>query len=150
MHLRFYCHRLAATAFVFMFSGIACSACAVSTPARSDNPSAARGATGFPLNITVAEAAKMQAQGAFILDVRQDWEWKWGHIPGSTLIPLGQLAGRVAEVPRDRDVVVVCRSGHRSAKGRDILLKAGFTRVTSMDGGVKQWETEGHPIVSGK
>ncbi len=142
--------RLAAAAFLIVISCPACSAWPVSTPARTENSVKAQDTNALPPDITVAEAAGMRAKGAFILDVRQGWEWERFHIPGSTLIPLGQLAGRVAEVPRDRDVVVVCRSGHRSRRGRDILINAGFTRVTSMNGGVKQWEAEGHPTVSGK
>jgi rhodanese-related sulfurtransferase len=95
-----------------------------------------------------AAAAKREA-GAFILDVRQPEEWNEFHIPDATLIPLGELASRVDEVPRDQEIVVVCRSGNRSQQGRDILLKAGFTQVTSMAGGVTQWKAAGHPTVSG-
>ena len=65
-----------------------------------------------------------------MLDVRQPDEWAAGHIEGATLIPLGELADRVAEVPADRQVVVVCRSGNRSAQGRDILLGAGLSSAS--------------------
>ena len=99
---------------------------------------------------SVSDAAKRRDRGAFILDVREMAEWVEVHIPGSTLIPLGELPKRVGEVPRDREVVVVCRSGNRSQKGRDILIKAGFRKVTNMQGGVKQWRSEGHPTVSGR
>jgi len=81
--------------------------------------------------------------------VRQPEEWNEFHVPGSTLIPLGELASRVDELPRDQEILVVCRSGNRSAQGRDILLEAGFTRVTSMAGGVTQWKAAGYPTVSG-
>jgi rhodanese-related sulfurtransferase len=86
---------------------------------------------------------------AFILDVREPDEWVESHIPGATLIPLGELASRVDEVPQDQEVVVVCRSGNRSAEGRDILLAAGFEQVTSMAGGVNQWKAAGFETVSG-
>ena len=72
-----------------------------------------------------------------------------GAHPHATLIPLGDLASRVAEVPKDRQVVVVCRSGNRSATGRDILLGAGFPSVTSMAGGMNDWTTAGYPTESG-
>jgi rhodanese-related sulfurtransferase len=49
-------------------------------------------------------------------------------------------------VPQDKDVVVVCRSGNRSQQGRDILVQAGFTRVTSMAGGVTDWRSQGLPV----
>ncbi|HSB02530.1 MAG TPA: rhodanese-like domain-containing protein [Anaerolineales bacterium] len=103
----------------------------------------------LPREISVQEAATKRDAGAFILDVRQPNEWSQYHIEGATLIPLGELASRVNELPRDQEIVVVCHSGNRSAKGRDILLHAGFTRVTSMAGGLIQWQGAGYPIVSG-
>ena len=98
--------------------------------------------------ITVNEAASLRDQGAFILDVREPTEWNDYHVPGSTLIPLGELASRVQEVPKDKPVVVVCRSGNRSQTGRDVLLKAGFTQVTSLAGGLKGWQAAGQPTVT--
>ena len=67
----------------------------------------------------------------------------------TTLIPLDQLASRVNEVPRDQEIVVVCRSGNRSQQGRDILLQAGFEQVTSMQGGLNEWRATGYPVASG-
>jgi rhodanese-related sulfurtransferase len=100
--------------------------------------------------ISVDQAAKLRDQGAFLLDVREQSEWTQFHIPGATLIPLGELPNRLTEVPKDKEVVVVCRTGHRSAQGRDILLKAGYTKVTSMAGGVTQWQSKGLPIATGQ
>jgi rhodanese-related sulfurtransferase len=99
--------------------------------------------------VSVAVAAELHDAGAFVLDVREPYEYAAGHIAGATLIPLGQLATRLSEVPRDRAVVVVCRTGHRSAQGRDILADAGLTAVTSMSGGMTDWLAAGHPIVTG-
>ncbi len=104
----------------------------------------------MPSSISVAEAVKKREQGAFVLDVRQTSEWEEYHVPGSTLIPLNELAGRQNEVPKDREVVVVCRSGQRSAKGREILMEAGLKKVTNMQGGLLQWRADGYPTVSGK
>lgn len=101
------------------------------------------------LEVDVAEAAALRADGALMLDVREPSEWASGHIPDATLIPLGQLEARVAEVPTDRIVVVVCRSGNRSAQGRDILLQAGRATVTSMAGGMNDWTAAGLPTVAG-
>lgn len=103
----------------------------------------------LPNEISVAQAHDKYAQGKFFLDVRQPEEWNEYHIPETTLIPLGELAARVNELPRDKEIVVVCRSGNRSQTGRDILKDAGFTQVTSMAGGVNQWQASGYPIVSG-
>jgi rhodanese-related sulfurtransferase len=111
-----------------------------------------RGATetvSYPLEISVEEAVAKRDSGAFILDVRQPEEWNEFHVPDSTLIPLGDLASRVDELPNDQEIVIVCRSGNRSAQGRDILLEAGFTQVTSMAGGLTQWKAAGYPTVSG-
>jgi rhodanese-related sulfurtransferase len=103
----------------------------------------------YPLEISLEEAVAKREAGAFILDVRQPEEWNEYHVPGSTLIPLGELASRVDELPLDQEIVVVCRSGNRSAQGRDILMGAGFTQVTSLAGGLSQWRAAGYPVVSG-
>ena len=92
----------------------------------------------------------MRDAGAFILDVRELDEWVTGHIPDATLISLGSLASRTGEVPADRDIVVVCRTGNRSAQGRDILLNAGFKAVTSMAGGMNEWAAAGLPVATGE
>lgn len=103
----------------------------------------------YPRQVSVDEAVAKRDSGAFILDVRQPEEWNEFHVPDSTLIPLSELASRVDELPQDQEIVVVCRSGNRSAQGRDILLDAGFTQVTSMAGGLTQWRAAGYPTVSG-
>jgi phage shock protein E len=101
----------------------------------------------LPNEIGIDEANKLyQSKGAFFLDVREQSEWDSFHIPGTTLIPLGQLPQRLSEVPKDQPIVVVCRSGNRSAQGRDILKQAGYTNVTSMAGGVTAWKTQGYSI----
>lgn len=107
-------------------------------------------ATGLAANISIEQAAQLRDEGAFILDVREPDEWVNFHIPGSTLIPLGELPDRLSEIPSGQKIVVVCNSGNRSKPGRDILLDAGFPEVTSMDGGVSGWKAQGLPIVTGQ
>jgi rhodanese-related sulfurtransferase len=126
---------------------LALAACCTSGVASAGPVASA--AARLPAEISVIEAVARHGDGAFVLDVREPSEWAEGHIEGATLIPLGELAGRLAEVPRDRDVVVVCRSGNRSAQGRDILRDAGYVNVTSMAGGITDWIAEGRPIVTG-
>lgn len=109
----------------------------------------AAASASLPAEVSVAEAAAKREAGAFVLDVREPSEWAESHIPGATLIPLGDLAARVNEVPRDKEVVVVCRSGNRSRTGRDLLAQAGFTNVTSMAGGLKEWSAAKLPTVTG-
>jgi len=82
------------------------------------------------------------------LDVRTPEEWVDFHAPNSTLIPLDELESRVNELPRDQEIVVVCRSGNRSQVGRDILRNAGFDQVSSMSGGLNAWRSAGYPTVS--
>jgi rhodanese-related sulfurtransferase len=100
--------------------------------------------------VTVEEASKLREEGAFILDVREKDEWIQFHIPGATLIPLETLPNELTGLPKDKTIVVVCRTGRRSAEGRDILLNAGFTNVTSMAGGVTEWMSKGFPIDTGE
>ncbi len=128
----------------------AATAPAASTPAGAGTAATPAPPAALPAEVDVAKAAELQAAGAFMLDVREPDEWAAGHIDGVTLIPLGQLPARVAEVPSDRQVVVVCRSGNRSAKGRDILLGAGYSSVTSMAGGMTAWTAAGNRVVTGK
>ncbi len=99
--------------------------------------------------VSVDQAYQLQSAGAFMLDVREPDEWNSGHISGATLIPLGQLPDRLNELPANQKIVVVCRSGNRSAAGRDILLKAGFNQVTSMAGGMNEWAAKNYEIVTG-
>ncbi len=103
----------------------------------------------LPPEISVADAAKLDPKEWFFLDVREPSEWAEAHIPYATLIPLGDLTARLTEIPKDKNIIVVCRSGNRSAVGRDLLLNSGFTSVTSMAGGVSTWQAQGHPVVTG-
>ncbi|HEX5942453.1 MAG TPA: rhodanese-like domain-containing protein [Anaerolineales bacterium] len=105
-----------------------------------------RNNTALASTVSVNDAYQMAQNGAFVLDVRTVEEWNEFHAPNSTLIPLDQLPARLNEVPRDRQIVVVCRSGNRSQQGRDILLNAGFAQVTSMAGGLDEWRASGFPV----
>jgi rhodanese-related sulfurtransferase len=137
---------------VLALAAAAVAACSSSSPgAPSADPGATppAGVVALPTEVSVAEASGLRDAGAFILDVREPDEWAAVHIPDATLIPLGELASRVGEVPRDRQVVVVCRSGNRSAQGRDILLSAGLPAVTSMAGGMNDWAASGYETASG-
>lgn len=133
---------LASAALVVM------TACGGAAP--SNAPAAVSSANGavstLPRDISVTEASKQRDTGAFVLDVREPYEWNEGHIPNATLIPLGTLPNQLASVPKDKPIVVICRSGNRSQSGRDILLKAGFTNVTSVNGGMIAWEAARLPV----
>jgi rhodanese-related sulfurtransferase len=104
-------------------------------------------ATTLSAEINSTQAYQIyQKDGAFFVDVREQSEWDTFHIPNTNLIPLGELPNRLNEVPKDKPIVVVCRSGNRSQAGRDILKQAGYSNVTSMAGGVTDWKNQGYPI----
>ncbi|MBT3337531.1 MAG: rhodanese-like domain-containing protein [Anaerolineae bacterium] len=87
-------------------------------------------------------------EGTYMLDVRTPEEWVEYHVDGATLIPLDELEARVSEVPTGVEVIVICNSGNRSQVGRDILLNAGYSSVTSIAGGIQGWMSAGHDFVT--
>lgn len=97
--------------------------------------------------IGAAELAKrMQAGDVTVLDVRGRSEWEAGHLPNVENIPVGSLAERMDEVPRDRPVVVHCQSGARSAIAASVLRAKGLTDVVNLTGGFVAWQAEGNPV----
>ncbi len=85
---------------------------------------------------------------ACVLDVREPDEFKHGHLLNAKLIPLGKLRDRMGELERCREkpVVVVCRSGNRSATACALLSREGFTQVYNLAGGVTAWQKAGLPL----
>jgi sulfur dioxygenase len=86
-----------------------------------------------------------------VLDVREPTEFTGplGHIHGATLVPLGELAARAKELPRDKPIVAVCRAGSRSAHATAILQKAGFADIANLPGGMLRWRAEGRAVEGG-
>ena len=103
--------------------------------------------SALPEEINVQQAYDLYQEGVFLLDVRTQSEWDQIHVPNATLIPLDELPNRLTELPKDQEIVVMCRSGNRSQTGRDILRNAGFEQVTSMAGGINNWQASGYPTV---
>ncbi len=87
-------------------------------------------------------------QDACILDVREPEEFKSGHLLNAKSIPLGKLKERVGELERYRDkpIVVVCRSGNRSATACALLGRGGFVQAYNLTGGVVAWQKAGLPL----
>ena len=81
-----------------------------------------------------------------ILDVREQSEYDAGHIPGVTLIPMNDVANRLGEIPKDKPVIVTCRSGNRSGQVTDFLRQQGYTNVHNMTGGINAWQQAGYPV----
>lgn len=75
-----------------------------------------------------------------VVDVREQFEYEQGHIPGATLIPVGELENRLSELDKDQPVLLVCLSGARSAVGADLLVKNGFKEVYNLAGGMQSWQ----------
>jgi len=92
---------------------------------------------GAVARATGAEARALVASGATLLDVRSQEEFDARHLDGATLIPVDQLDGRIAEVPRDHPVVVYCQSGGRSSSAARMLAAAGY-EVHDL-GGIGNW-----------
>ena len=86
-------------------------------------------------------------EGAFLLDVREDDEWAAGHAPDAVHVRLGDLGTRAGELPRDREVYVICRSGARSAYAAQALTGGGWMAVNVSDG-MTGWAVAGRPMVS--
>ena len=98
----------------------------------------------FGARVPVIEGADLSRRlsgpdAPYLVDVRTPGEFRQGHIPGAHLIPLGQIGARLNEIPKGRDVVTVCRSGHRSAAAGRQLMKAGY-QVQSLKGGMMVWQ----------
>ena len=92
----------------------------------------------------VSEA--LASGGAVLIDVRERSEYDEARIPGSILIPLGQLTARLDEIPTDRDVYVHCRMGGRSARAVDYLRAFGRPKSYNVTGGIDAWAEAGLPI----
>lgn len=102
--------------------------------------------------VNVAQAQQQFSTGeAVLIDVREPDEFAMLRAPGAKLIPLGQLAQRLSELPQDKSkpVLLVCRSGNRSGVAAGILAKAGYTRAINVSGGMKAWEQQGLPVLRG-
>ncbi len=84
--------------------------------------------------------------GLLVLDVREDDEWEAGHVEDSLHIPLMTLGERYTEVGSGQ-VLVVCRSGHRSAHATAYLVEQGFDAV-NLEGGLMAWQAAGRPLVT--
>lgn len=96
--------------------------------------------------ITMDEAVELwQQKKVLVVDVRTEEEYRQGHVPGAVSLPLPLLAERNGEIPHDKTVLLICRSGNRSAKANLLLQKAGFTNTVSVKGGMLDWVEETEP-----
>jgi rhodanese-related sulfurtransferase len=94
--------------------------------------------TDTQLELSPGEAAEKVAEGAQLIDVRQDYEWEAGHIDGAVHIPLEQLPASVDSIDRDRPIVFQCRSGVRSALATQVFRDSGY-EAFNLSGGLLAW-----------
>jgi glyoxylase-like metal-dependent hydrolase (beta-lactamase superfamily II)/rhodanese-related sulfurtransferase len=93
-----------------------------------------------------ADALAGEPSRALTLDVREPDEYAGGHVAGALLIPQAELASRLGELPRDRPIRTICRTGSRSYQAAQFLRQAGFSDVASVAGGITAWRRAGHPV----
>lgn len=94
-------------------------------------------------------AAKLAADGSvFLLDVRTPGEYAEARLKRSTLVPIDELAGRLSELPaeKNRPVLVYCAMGGRSARAAQVLVEHGWRTVYNLEGGITGWKAEGRPV----
>jgi hydroxyacylglutathione hydrolase len=99
-------------------------------------------------NVTAPELARRLGtdRDLAVLDVREPFEWEEGHIAGAILISMRQVPERLAEIPRDRPVALVCRGGPRSSLVGSVLQRQGYSRLINVWGGMTGWLEAGLPV----
>jgi len=98
-------------------------------------------------SVSVPELPAELPTDTTLLDVREQDEWDAGHAPQALHIPMSELAGRLGELPEDRDVLVICRSGGRSARVTEYLNANGWD-ARNVDGGMQSWQATGRPLTA--
>jgi adenylyltransferase/sulfurtransferase len=104
---------------------------------------------GVP-EVDAAEARRLLAEGAQLIDVREPWEWAAVRIPGAVLIPMREVPARLSEIDPTRPVVVQCATGARSAQVTQMLRAAGYAGAVNLAGGIVDWENRAFPIESAR
>jgi rhodanese-related sulfurtransferase len=104
-------------------------------------------APGSVPGIDPADAIARTGSGAWLLDVRESDEWEAGHSASAHFLPMSQLQDRVDEVPSDVPVLVICRSGARSAAVTGALRQAGYD-ATNVTGGMQAWRAAGGDVLT--
>ena len=105
-------------------------------------------AVGTEIEPADVKAKLDRGDNFFFLDVREPHEYKICSLPGTKLIPLGEVGKRLGEIPKDEPIVVHCKSGGRSAKACDLLRQSGYKNVLNMKGGTLLWSDKVDPSVA--
>ena len=129
----------------------ACGAPAAEAPAAASEAEApaevADAPLDLPVNIDVQTVSEIKDRDdVVVLDVREQWEYDEGHIPGVVHLPMNEVPARLDEIPTDQTVVLTCRSGNRSGQVTKFLEENGFDNVHNMEGGIVAWQNAGYDV----
>jgi len=97
------------------------------------------------IDVHTAHQLHERADVLFV-DVREQGEYDTGHIPGITLIPIGEIQNRLVEIPKDKTVIIACQSGGRSSQVASFLREQGFANIHDLKGGFAAWQQAGLPV----
>jgi phage shock protein E len=141
--------RVFLTLMTIAILALALTACTASptAPAPGPTPTSQVDITKLGPTVDVATVKALQGRSdVVVLDVREQSEYDAGHIAGVKLIPMGTVANRLNEIPKDKPVIVTCHSGNRSGQVTDFLRQQGYTNVHNMTGGITAWQQAGYPV----
>lgn len=99
--------------------------------------------------VSPQEAQTRMKDGAMLIDVREANEYEGAHAQGAKLMPLSEFAASYSGLPQDKELVMICRSGARSAQAAQHLLDNGYSRVSNLKGGTLAWQEAGLPTAEG-
>lgn len=133
--------------FLMLFFSLLLVACGNSEAAEVPNANAEQLnlPAGAPLDTQTVADIK-ERDDVFVLDVREQWEYDEGHIPGIYHIPMGAIPERLSEIPKDKTVIVSCQAGVRSDRISNFLMENGYTNVHNHQGGIMAWQEAGLPV----
>jgi rhodanese-related sulfurtransferase len=92
------------------------------------------------------DALAQRPADVLVLDVRTPQEFAEGHVPGALNVPHDEVAARLADIPRDKQIVLYCRSGRRAALAAAMLGAAGYARLSHLEGDMPAWAAAGRPV----
>lgn len=135
-----------AMVLLLVLSGCSSGDKAASAP-QADQSAAVLAPLALAPDVNVETVAQIKDRpDVLVLDVREQWEYDEMHIPGITLIPMNSVPNRLSEIPKDKEVIVTCRSGNRSGQVVNFLREQGFTNVHNMTGGILAWQAASLPV----
>jgi rhodanese-related sulfurtransferase len=125
---------------------VACMTIATAGEPAATAPAAAAAAVAPMSQEALLEHQSRHPDHLLVLDVRTPQEYAEGHVPGAVNVPYDQLASRLAEIPKDKDVVLYCKSGRRAGIAADVLAANGYTRLSHLEGDMPAWAAKGHAV----